>query len=296
MVSESWFKQLDSVLSNSFSNLKYDVREIYRLINEIKNILIEAEPKNVKERVAVIENSLQDHIATLKTLEVVVAELKISIDEIKDSNNINNRGIEEISRNIGSLLIKNQRDLEKVSRSIEVMLKNDSERKKETKELRQALKSIERDVKKKPKIIRITAKASKKASKKRKAKKSRKHPKHASDKTEMPAITASQFQNPKKDGDPNGEWVEISGNGRMGGWTLEDKDKKHTYAFPAGFVLKGKVRVYSGKGKDTKTKLFWGNPTSVWNDEYDSCVLRNREGEIVSKAESKQVHDFEILK
>ncbi|MCX6706639.1 MAG: lamin tail domain-containing protein, partial [Candidatus Woesearchaeota archaeon] len=263
---------MDSVLSNSFNNLKYDVREIYRLINEIKNILIEAEPKNVKERVAVIETSLQDHVATLKTLEVVVAELKTSIDEIKDFNNINNIGIEEISRNIGSLLIKNQRNLEKVSKSIEIVLKNDLERKKETRELRQALKNIEKEVKKKLKMVRITAKA----------------PIKHSYNTERPRITSAQFE-AKRKGDLNSEWLEISGKGDMTGYVLQDKKRKHTYKFPNAFLLDGAVKIHTGEGQDTEKQLYWGNKLPIWNDNSDVAAIKNRKGVIVSKARSERV-------
>ncbi|MCX6706640.1 MAG: lamin tail domain-containing protein, partial [Candidatus Woesearchaeota archaeon] len=109
-------------------------------------------------------------------------------------------------------------------------------------------------------------------------------------------ITSVQFENPGADRNPNGEWVEISGTGKMSGWTLEDMERKHIYIFPAGFVLNGKVRVYSGKGQDTETKLFWGKSTTVWNDDYDVCTLRHKDGDVMSQAESKQVHNFEILK
>jgi hypothetical protein len=109
-------------------------------------------------------------------------------------------------------------------------------------------------------------------------------------------ITKSQFKSPKKN-DINGEWVEITGyDVDMTGFALHDKAKRHIYRFPAGFHLYGPVKLFTGKGKDTNTKLFWGQKKNVWNNDYDIATLRDKSGRIISQIKSEAVHDFVILK
>jgi len=110
-------------------------------------------------------------------------------------------------------------------------------------------------------------------------------------------ITAVQFEAPGTEkGNLNGEWIEIEGYGAdMSGWKLHDKGKKHIYTFPKGFEIHGKIKVFTGKGKDTSAQLFWDNPRPVWNDEDDTATLVGPKGRVVSKIRSKRVHDFEEL-
>lgn len=110
-------------------------------------------------------------------------------------------------------------------------------------------------------------------------------------------IVNVQFEAPGSEkGSLNGEWVELEGYGLdMSGYTLHDKGKKHIYKFPKGFEIHGKIRVFTGKGKDTSTKLFWNNPRPIWNDEDDVASLLDQKGRIVSKVRSRRVHDFEEL-
>ncbi len=65
---------------------------------------------------------------------------------------------------------------------------------------------------------------------------------------------------------------------------LQTKDQKHTYQFPASFTLKAKttVTLYTGKGTNTATKLFWGKGVYVWNNEGDTAYLYNAQRKIVS--------------
>ena len=62
-------------------------------------------------------------------------------------------------------------------------------------------------------------------------------------------IAAVQFEAPGSDRENlNGEWVEIEGNGvNISGWMLCDKDNKHVFTFPEGFIINGRVKVFSGK-------------------------------------------------
>jgi Lamin Tail Domain len=86
----------------------------------------------------------------------------------------------------------------------------------------------------------------------------------------------------------NQEYVKITNKGTtavgMRGWKVTDKGAKHTYKFPSTFVLKSKntVTLYTGKGKNTSTKLFWGRAAFVWNNEGDTAYLYNAQGKLVS--------------
>ncbi|HLD57037.1 MAG TPA: thermonuclease family protein [archaeon] len=64
-------------------------------------------------------------------------------------------------------------------------------------------------------------------------------------------------------------------------WTIKD-DANHIYTFPS-FVLEKEqtVTVYTGSGTNTKTNLYWGRPTAVWNNDKDTLYLRNSDGELV---------------
>lgn len=110
-------------------------------------------------------------------------------------------------------------------------------------------------------------------------------------------ITKVQFKAPKGGKDLNGEWVELTGyNVDMTGFSLSDEGKKHTFKFPKGFTIYGPIKLFTGKGKNTNTKLYWGNPRPVWNDDQDVATLRNEKGLVVSKVKSESVHNFVVLK
>ncbi|MFQ5475141.1 MAG: lamin tail domain-containing protein [Candidatus Nanoarchaeia archaeon] len=95
----------------------------------------------------------------------------------------------------------------------------------------------------------------------------------------------------------NGEWVEITGyNVDMTGFKLHDKRRKHAFKFPKGYVIYGPVKVFSGKGKDTNTKLFWNSPRPIWNDEGEIATLRDSKNRVVSKVRSEPTYTFDVLK
>lgn len=87
----------------------------------------------------------------------------------------------------------------------------------------------------------------------------------------------------------NQEYVKITNKGTtavsMKGWKITDKGAKHTYKFSSSYTLKAKstVTLYTGKGKNTATKLFWGRAAFVWNNEGDTAYLYNAQGKLVSK-------------
>lgn len=109
-------------------------------------------------------------------------------------------------------------------------------------------------------------------------------------------IAAVQFEGPSDKENPNGEWVELEGYGvNMSGWMLCDNDNKHVFTFPDGFIIHGKVKIFSGKGKNTSTKLFWKSPTPIWNNEEDAATLFDTQGNVISQIRSARVHDFQVL-
>ncbi|MBU0535677.1 MAG: lamin tail domain-containing protein [Nanoarchaeota archaeon] len=294
MAGNSWLKNLDTVLNTSFTNLKYDVREIYRLINEIKNILIEAEPLEVRQRITVIENSLQDHVATVKKLEVISSEMK---DDVKKIRPADNKELVAVFKDVRTLLVQNQKTMEKLGKNVDNLMKTSSERKKEMREIKTLAKNLEKEVKKKPKIIKIEARpksVSKKTAAKKAVQPKNKPAKKPARKSDKPKITSAQFQ-AKRKGDLNSEWVEVTGKADMTGWMIQDKKRKHTYKFPKGFVLDGSVKVHTGKGADSKNSLYWNNPMPVWNDLSDVAALKNKKGVIVSRARSERTHDFKTI-
>jgi PKD repeat protein len=87
----------------------------------------------------------------------------------------------------------------------------------------------------------------------------------------------------------NQEYVQITNKGTtavsMKGWKITDKGAIHTYKFASSYTLKAKttVTLYTGKGTNTATKLFWGKGVYVWNNEGDTAYLYNAQGTLVSK-------------
>jgi hypothetical protein len=110
-------------------------------------------------------------------------------------------------------------------------------------------------------------------------------------------ITKVQFKaqgNGKKN--LNGEWVEITGfDVDMSDYKLHDQNKKHTFNFPKGFTIYGPVKIFSGKGKNTNTKLYWDNSTPIWNDSEDIATLTDNKGKILSRVQSKLAPTFTVL-
>ena len=86
----------------------------------------------------------------------------------------------------------------------------------------------------------------------------------------------------------NQEYVKITNKGTtaisLKGWKINDKGAIHTYRFPSSYTLKAKttVTLYTGKGTNTATKLYWGRSAYVWNNEGDTAYLYNAQGKLVS--------------
>ncbi len=87
--------------------------------------------------------------------------------------------------------------------------------------------------------------------------------------------------------DVDGEYVTIRNFGQqpvsVGGWKLMDL-AGHTFTFPAHFIGgQMEVRVWTGRGTNDGSNLFWGRNKAVWNNTGDSAVLRADNGIEISR-------------
>ncbi|WP_191906167.1 MULTISPECIES: lamin tail domain-containing protein [unclassified Haloarcula] len=83
----------------------------------------------------------------------------------------------------------------------------------------------------------------------------------------------------------NDEYVTLTNTGDaaldLSGWTVSD-DAGHQYTFPP-FSLEpnASVMLYTGSGSDTDTERYWGRNGAVWNNDGDTVIIRNADGETV---------------
>ena len=86
------------------------------------------------------------------------------------------------------------------------------------------------------------------------------------------------------------EWVKVINKGSssvsLSGWKIEDEGNKHTYTFPY-YTLNSRssVTVFTAKGTNTATKLYWGSDDPIWNNDGDTAYLYDNKGELVYKME-----------
>lgn len=83
----------------------------------------------------------------------------------------------------------------------------------------------------------------------------------------------------------NGEWVEIKNTGlktlNLKDWTLKDSGT-NIYKFGSCKLEPGKtVYLYTGKGTDTYSKLYWDSSLPVWNNDHDTLYIRDNSGLLV---------------
>jgi len=102
-------------------------------------------------------------------------------------------------------------------------------------------------------------------------------------------VAASMFNPPGYDS-PSEEYVCIRNEeGRsvnMVGWELSDAQHQHTYVFPNLTLAAGKsVRVFTGRGKNTETVLYWNRGAPVWNNNVEIVRLVDRDGTVIDVQE-----------
>jgi hypothetical protein len=86
------------------------------------------------------------------------------------------------------------------------------------------------------------------------------------------------------------EWVKVTNKGSspvlLTGWRIEDDGSKHTYTFPSYTLNSGSTTVvYTGKGMDSATELYWGSGNPIWNNDGDTAYLFDSSGKLVSTLE-----------
>jgi regulator of replication initiation timing len=95
---------------------------------------------------------------------------------------------------------------------------------------------------------------------------------------------------------PDKECVEIVGYGvDMSGYKLYSKKKK-TFKFPEDFKVYGPVKIFTRKGNDTNTKLYWGLMKTVWNEKGDVATLKDSKGKIVSQVLVEPSYALKVIK
>ena len=68
----------------------------------------------------------------------------------------------------------------------------------------------------------------------------------------------------------------------LSGWTVQDEAGR-AYTFPDGFTLdpSASVALHTGSGEDTATDLYWGSGSPIWNNNGDTVIITNAQGEEV---------------
>ncbi|WP_049936541.1 lamin tail domain-containing protein [Haloplanus natans] len=68
----------------------------------------------------------------------------------------------------------------------------------------------------------------------------------------------------------------------LSGWTVEDGAGR-TYTVPDGYVLDagGTVTLRTGTGTDTDADMYWGSGSAIWNNDGDTVIVRNSDGDPV---------------
>jgi micrococcal nuclease len=89
---------------------------------------------------------------------------------------------------------------------------------------------------------------------------------------------------------PNDEYIVFENSGdtalELSGWQVADT-AGHTYTFPSGFTLEpgDTVKLYTGSGTDTGSKLYWGSESAIWNNGGDTIIVTTEAGEEVLRRE-----------
>lgn len=86
--------------------------------------------------------------------------------------------------------------------------------------------------------------------------------------------------------DLKNEFVIIKNSGSstvdLTGWEIKDEDNKHTYVFPYFQLEAGAtVTLYTSKGFDSETELYWGSDNPFWNNEGDIASLYDSNANLV---------------
>jgi micrococcal nuclease len=70
---------------------------------------------------------------------------------------------------------------------------------------------------------------------------------------------------------------------QLNGWTISDK-AGNLYSFPAGVIINPgeSMTLYTGSGSNSDTELYWGKREPVWDNDGDTVIITNHDGETVT--------------
>jgi len=67
---------------------------------------------------------------------------------------------------------------------------------------------------------------------------------------------------------------------RLQGWTLSN-DRGQVFTFPNLVLYSGNsIRIYTTKGRNTASDLYWGLDTAAWGPEVEMAILKDPQGEV----------------
>ncbi len=105
---------------------------------------------------------------------------------------------------------------------------------------------------------------------------------------EPPNVSITYIEYDPPGSDLEGEFVVITNQSHepveLTGWTLVDEGSQRTYTFPS-FTLAGgaEVKVWTKVGIDDTYNVYWGSRQPIWNNTTDSAVLRDANGNLISR-------------
>lgn len=83
----------------------------------------------------------------------------------------------------------------------------------------------------------------------------------------------------------NGEWIDLVNTGAqdmsISGFALQD-ESNNQFIFP-NYSLgpRSSVRIYSGKGRNTREALYWGSLHPIWNNDGDTVFLFDNKNQFI---------------
>jgi hypothetical protein len=113
-------------------------------------------------------------------------------------------------------------------------------------------------------------------------------PRRGTDNTVAVSISAIQFDASGDDRkNINGEWVQLTNaeprSADMTGWQMYDESGR-VYVIPRFALSPGaSVKISTGKGSDGATELYMGRGSPVWNNDGDTAILKDADGNAVSQ-------------
>jgi hypothetical protein len=86
------------------------------------------------------------------------------------------------------------------------------------------------------------------------------------------------------------EWMKLSNKGpspvSLKGWKIKDEGSKNIYTIPSYTLNSGTtLTLYTGKGTNSATAMYWGSSSPIWNNDGDKAYLYNDNGELISTLE-----------